>query len=104
MLSLSSSEGLKERSLASRNGSWDSDEFSKRELKQLLEAGPSGQPWGGAGVQKANLAHPHRHLLTALHHPGNCFSWHPGVVGQVRFFSSKYSTDIKVDGMEGKEK
>jgi hypothetical protein len=72
--------------------------------ERLLEAGPSGQPWGGTRVQKATLAHPHRHLLTALHHPGNCFSWHDGVVGQVRFFSFRHSTDIKVEGMEGKEK
>lgn len=72
--------------------------------EQLLEAGLAGEPCRGAGVQKANLAHPHRRLHIVLHHPGYCFSWHSGVVGQVRFFPCKYSTDIKVEGMEGREK
>lgn len=44
------------------------------------------------------LAHDH-HLLPALHCPGNCFSWHSRVAGHVRFFSFKYSADIKVEGV-----
>lgn len=106
-LSLSSSGGLKEGMggddlLPLRNGSWDPDEISMWECQQLLEAGPSGQPRGGAGVHKANVAQPHRHLLTALHHAGNCFSWHSGVAGELDSFLSNSLLTSKWKGWKVK--